>query len=132
MKAGSRTSFIPVLHALVRVRVGARVRVRVRVGVRVGVSYYGIVLTMAPYLLWQVQGALPRRPPCRGRRWPANPNPNPSATPSQARQQLLGSELVSVGRYSERVRESGRDVMRHQEALVLGQGGSTQSQGVAP
>ena len=35
----------------------------------------------------------------------------------QARQQLLGSEAVSVGRYSARVRESGREI---KQALALG------------
>ena len=43
----------------------------------------------------------------------------------QARQSMLGSEVVSVGRYSERVRESGREIKRclKQEALALGQAG---------
>ena len=38
---------------------------------------------------------------------------------------MLGSEVVSVGRYSERVRESGREIKRclKQEALALGQAG---------
>ena len=43
----------------------------------------------------------------------------------QARQSMLDSEVVSVGRYSERVRESGREIKRclKQEALALGQAG---------
>ena len=36
----------------------------------------------------------------------------------QARQAMLGSEVVSVGRYNERVRESGKEIKRSLARVV--------------